>query len=476
MIQHILMPFKSEDGVHKLLVGIFVLVNSVVLINAVLHEPTIGYDADHHLTYIETLSQMRLPNECDSKEYYSPPLPYLFPAILMASSPMDVWWAAKCAQILKVLLSIALLYYLLKICDLVSPRNPSLKVASIAFLGILPVYYKGFALAYGEPFIAFFSVLVVYQIVLIFVKGIVRPVNVIVLGFAMGGMLLSRQWGILLLPAIILFVGILFLKAPKKRALIFKALVGSLVICLLTGSWFYLGLHMQYSSITAFGRKQKPRIALSNQPVKFYMGLGLDKLFKEPVRRSFSNQFIPIMYSEIWGDYWGYFVIYGKNIREDRLISGWHWMYVGSPERIPEWLETNRFSMSPYLGRVNRISLFPSALALAGILLGVISLGRFICQRQKSPRTLTMTLLVLLIATSLAGYLWFLVMYPNRAKGDTIKASYMLQIFPFVAILAGNFLQRLEQRTRRVYQMVLWLLLIVFVHNLPVYVTHYPAW
>jgi len=51
------------------LVGLFVLLNGLVLVNTCLHDPRIGPDSDAYLAYIETLSRGRLPGPRDSYQY-----------------------------------------------------------------------------------------------------------------------------------------------------------------------------------------------------------------------------------------------------------------------------------------------------------------------------------------------------------------------------------------------------------------------
>jgi hypothetical protein len=135
-------PFNLHN---RILLGALLILNSLVLLNAARHDPNIGYDASEHLKYIEVLSQFRLPSNAETLEFYSPPLPYLFPALLVRTLSVSVWWA-KGAQLFNVLLSLGLTLYLLKTCDLIKPRESHFKLGAITCLALLPVYYKTFAL------------------------------------------------------------------------------------------------------------------------------------------------------------------------------------------------------------------------------------------------------------------------------------------------------------------------------------------
>ena len=72
--------------------------------------------------------------------------------------------------------------------------------------------------------------------------------------------------------------------------------------------------------------------------------------------------------------------------------------------------------------------------------------------------------------------MWFLIMYPDIDHGGTIKPTYMLHVFPFVAIMVGNLLHVIYQRSSTAYTIILGLLAIVFMHNLPAMITRYLAW
>jgi len=144
-------PFSTSGGTTKVLIGLFVLVNSIVLFNVVFHHPKIGYDAPDYIEYIDVLSQGRLPSQVETEEFFSPPLafgvPAGFRALLRGLSghpffypPNDYWLAnqlqeyfvygfndfslglaAKFAQGLNVLYSLGITFFLLKIAELIRP-------------------------------------------------------------------------------------------------------------------------------------------------------------------------------------------------------------------------------------------------------------------------------------------------------------------------------------------------------------------
>ena len=352
-LEFFLAPFRIADQTqqrfHLPLLLIFLMINGLVCVNTILHDPTIEYDAQGHLANIRALANFRLPSSLESVEYFSPPLPYLFPAALMIAGVVDWWQAAKLAQLLNVLLSLGTTFYMLKICDVLEPERGQsyrLKLAALIWLSLLPVWYRTFSFVRGEPFVIFFAVLVAHQSLIVFTGKGYKP---ILLGVALGLLVLSRQWGFFLFPALILFVGILALKQRMNRIRLLRALLVSLVIAALVGGWFYLHLFRSYGTFTAFNRDSAGQFSLANQPPEFYFGLGLDQLFSDPVRPSFANQFIPMLYADMWGDYWCFFSVYGIDTRSNTYISGLELMTELAANPAPDWLITNRYTVNSYL-------------------------------------------------------------------------------------------------------------------------------
>jgi hypothetical protein len=466
-------PLLVGNRIDYRLLSVFVLINGLVLANACLHDPTIGYDSQWYLRYIEALSKLHLVTPSDSAEFFSPPLPFTFPALLMTVTGMNVVQAAKYAQFVNVFLSIGLTWYLIKACKLIEPR-PSLALGAMVFLGILPVYYKTFAFVRGEPYVAFFSVVILYYLVRMIVRREFSSANVTGLSLGMGLCALSRQWGILLFPAVYLVFFGCWIRLRAQRARIARAAFASLMITAVIGGWFYLYLRLSQGSFTAFAREPTEGFSFGNQPPEFYLGISRGSLFNNPVRPHFPNQFIPIFYSETWGDYWCYFSVSGRDTRTGAFLSGVPLANSVATGRYPSWLQTNYASMSSYLGRVNRVSLLPSALAVISLFALAASVIRSRGDSGAVPDRWTPRVFLLVgLAAIMAGYLWFLIMYPSIGKGATIKASYVLQIFPFLAVVVGLAMERVEARSPRLYFVILAVLALVFIHNLPAMVTHY---
>ena len=466
-------PFRAEGRLDLRLVAVFILINGLVLANAYLHDPRIGYDNRSYFAYIEALTRGSLVTPQDSREFFSPPLPFAFPALLTALMSMDVARAVKFAQFLNVLLSIGLTWYLLKACRLLGSRS-SLGLGALVFLGILPVYFKSFAFVRGEPLVAFFAVVIVYQVLLMVARRQFTPLHASILGVCLGLSVLSRQWGVLLFPPVLMLFGYCWIRLRPLRVSIAKVLGLSLVLATAVGGWFYFYLRSSQGSFTPFNRPPAAKFSFGNQPPEFYFGLSPGLLFKAPVRANFPNQLIPILYSEIWGDYWGFFSVSSTDTRTSGHINGRGLADILETGSRPTWLETNYDSMGAYLGRVNLVSLLPSLLALTSFgVVAATTLGWRVKRRAIPNQRIMLGFLLLVITATLAGYMWFLIMYPSLGKGDTIKATYILHIFPLVGVIVGVVLQHVEERSRFLYRLLMGALCLVFLHNIATMVTHY---
>jgi hypothetical protein len=148
---------------------------------------------------------------------------------------------------------------------------------------------------------------------------------------------------------------------------------------------------------------------------------------------------------------------------DGRPLPGYVLDTVPDRERLAATFQTNRFEINRLLGRVNLVGLLPTAVFLGGLVVAAGALWR-----TRDGRAL----LLLAALLSLLGYLWFLVGYPNLGKGDTIKATYLLHVFPILAILGGDFLRRAGDRWPRATRAVEVLLFLVAFQILAVLVTH----
>jgi hypothetical protein len=458
--------FRADGRIVPLLVYLYVAINWLVLVNCALHAPLIGYDTPQHLNNVRALARLEWPTPQQSSEFFSPPLPYLLPALASAAGA-SAWVTSKVGQLVNVLLSLALTYALLRLCDVSFPGRTRVKVVALGVLGMLPVYYKSFSQMRGEPYVACLAVIAAVLAVQIFVRGRTTAGNVALLGASLGLAVLARQWGFFLFPPVVA-IGVLGVARAEqpRRWRVASSLVAALALSAVVGGWFYAHLAVRYGTVAAFNRK--PGAAEHERPFALW-ARGDWKVFTDPVRPTLGDRLLPILYSDVWGDYHGYFSIYALDRTTWTYLPGNAMEAATKSGSAPRWIDTNRFTFNRYLGWVDRVSLLPTLLLLAGAVYGASRL--LLLRRRSDPSLVGVGLAALVTVVSAAGYLWFVRTYPNPGNGDTIKATYLLYVYPFLAFQAAALLDRV--RVRRFHVALGLALLAITIFNLPAMVTHF---
>jgi hypothetical protein len=477
---------KPNGGAHAGVLIAYLFINGIALANAVMHDPRVGYDHAAHLRYINTLATTgHLQSFEQNHESFTPPLSYVLPALLLRmmavakgeteslksvlppedndptavrGTPAEgvkraqllLGIAAKFAQLLNWVFSIGLTLFVLKICELIKPANADFKFWTLLLLGMFPVYYKTFSFVRGEPLAAFLVVVAVYHFLQLLLRKDFSARRAITLGVVIGLAILSRQWPFFILPAFVIAAVVSWpSRLIKENKSLITTITAAVLIAVLLGGWFYLSFPWRHV-------RPGPQMGtylrnVSGDPYwaevsSLSFAVSYKTLFTNPVRDALANQIFSIFYAETWGDYWGYFV----TTQADQSAS-----------------------IRRYLGRVNFVSLLPTAILLAGFGLGVWSLIKTSFRKRQDGGEVAIGLLALLVACSLIGYAYFLTVVPNTSQGAGLKASYMLQIFPFVALLGAGMLTKLRQKGLRWHWSGVALLVVITLHNLPAMITHY---
>lgn len=447
----------------------FAMVNLIVLWNAIAHDPRFGYDAPGHIAYVRTLAAGGLPTPQDSHEFFSPPLPYVPAALawrILDGSLNDTRQivALKVAQFGHVLASLIVCWSLLAIAKLVR-GDAWMRVASLVALGMVPAYYRTFAMVRGEPWMAALLLLGAYHVLKAF--AIDRPTlgRAIVAGLLLGGAVLSRQWAFFALPVLGL-IGLWRLVGDPENRLKTLACGAALLACAaVSGGWYYAHLHHTYGSMRAFNRPP----AEEEPSVESFHAAGslLSAMVRAPVRDAFDNHPVWLFYSDTWGDYWRYYLVYARD-QKGRLVKP------VLAERLIDSgksKSSNLSTMPEYLGRVCAVSIVPTACLLIGLGYGFYA-ARRVRVRADGGSTFVLPALAFMVFATLLGYGWFVATYPNDHL-DTVKASYPLQIFPLLAICASAMWCALHDRRPLFARMVGTAVLLVLLHNLPAMFTRY---
>lgn len=437
---------------------VVISIGFVLIYNLFHYDPIQGYDGEAHHAYVQNFLNLYIPNKIDQPssnltyEYFSPPLPYLFPAFVNEiCKQVTDYSLLYCQQVYgfiniffqSVLFFLTILIYIktLKILNINIQKNTLL----VVLFGILTINYKSIAMIRAETYIFFFCSLLIYYLTQLAYKDFLySKIDIIKFGIVIGAVALSRQWGFLLFPG--LFLLAIFVQKNKKKFVYF--LVYSFTIGFFISSWFYFNLFFEYGTFTAFNL-QPTKFSLLNQPLGFYFPSYYDFqiMFSKPIRPLLDNKFIPILYSDLWGDYWGYFSFTSRNIEIGRGQA-----FVGD-----------------YLARVNIISLLPSIIFLTSIYKNV----SYVMRLKRHAYYYLNTYLLISIFIIFIGYFWFAISYPVDS-GDTIKSTYLIHLFHLIALSTFMFLHRIKEKHPTAYGFLYLFVLVAFFHNINAMTSHFP--
>ena len=449
--------FLEKEFISKFSFCLLIFSTFFVLIYNYFHyTPILGYDAPAHFTYVDYVSRylprsIKLPTNLDSREFFSPPIPYIVPAffqvlcrnVIESSNFLSDCrpFYSKYTLIFQYILFIFTVFINLKTLGLYFSTKSKLFTSYFLLISMLSVNYRTFSMIRGEPYIVFFMSLLLYNFVKVSKKDFKFGFSdVIYFGVAIGCLALSRQWAFLLFPGFFL---LFFIKKVKNIHNYRKFILSSFFVGFLISSWFYISLYLQYSSFTAFNLESLG-FSFKNKPKFFYIPetIHLVELFKNPVRPHLSNQFLTSLYADTWGDYWGYFSFTSQYLDIGR----------------------NQLNIGSYFGRVNLLSLFTTF---------VIIYFYLKTKKQGESNNALISYINLSIIFTLVGYLWFVISYPEPS-GDTVKATYILQFFYLAIFLASISLEKLKKEKIHIYNLIILSLLIIYIYNFQSYLSHFP--
>tara|TARA_X000000368_G_scaffold185308_1_gene146344 strand:+ start:5493 stop:6866 length:1374 start_codon:yes stop_codon:yes gene_type:complete len=441
---------------------IFSLIIFVLTYNLFHYDPIQGYDGMAHHAYVQNFLNIFVPGKTDQPsvnftyEFFSPPLPYVLPAFINELCKLSISSANKleiCQDLygfinilfLSVLFILCLVIYM-KIIKILFNKDKTLNLTILLTIGIFSTNYKAISMIRGEVYILFLNACLIYKFLLLAKNSFdYKKQDIFIFGIIIGLLSLSRQWAFLLFPSFFL---IYFFIEKIYREKYIKFMLFSFFLGFLISGWFYIGLFLEYGSFTTFNQSPT-KFKLSNQPMEFYLPFANDAhmVFTKPIRPYFRNQFLPILYSDLWGDYWGYFSFTSKS-----LLTG-----------------RNQANIGDYLARVNLVSLIPTFLLFFGFKESIKSFKN----KHTDKSNILNNYLVFAVLVSFFGYLWFLISFPNNS-GDTNKATYIIHLFHLLGLCSAMYIEKFKNINVKVYFAILSVLFIVFIHNLSSMMSHFP--
>lgn len=390
--------------------------------NAWEYPTAFGYDATAHISYAtELIDHGRIPNQSEGGEYYTPPGYYAIAgATLWVGRWLGLHQPTRLAPQLNVLFVLGTALVVLWLGALLFPALPLVRVAAVAFLALLPVVSKAAAMFYPEALNMLVATVAIALAVwmLRYRRFGFREWIALAAVLAFGQLIRSSSVFTLVGVGLALVIGIVGDRAGRRTALRGLA-IGLAALVVLVSPW-YARQAIRYhtpapiSVVPGFVQNMiHPGKSLisSEGGLSLYFGLPVGELYHSPYRPHFTNEAIPQTYTDIWGDWLGY----------------WEWHSGGPVSAVA--LRTMRDQVM--------LGLLPTLLAVGGW--GWLLWTGLRRRRELLP-------LALVPAVALFGYLYR--SYASATPdGDVLKASYILITAPVWALGFGLALERVTRRT-----------------------------
>ena len=374
-----------------------------------------SYDAYASWQYKNVVTdEHRLPTKSETDVWHNPPLFFAVAGqIERAAKSAGFTTPEHAVQFLSVLCVLGIVVLSGLIARELFPARPWLWVAALAVAAITPVLVRAGVLYHPEPLATLLATAGLFVVVRALARGDLGWKTGLTAGVLLSLANLTRTWALATVGAVIVGLSLRAFIRKDRQALVAAGVVVG-VVAVLTGPWFAYKA-VDHGNPLAYSRPNPEQWRERGRPAAFWVGLSIDKLFTRPYQPAFRNHLAPVLYADWWGDYW----------RTYRVPSELH----ETPDRLPS-------EHSRPLVRQVWLGLWISVAALAGL----VALGiRAVRRRDEALSTLLLSLA--LLAVSYVGFLW---RYPKQ-DGDNIKALYVLNAVPVVAVAAGYAIERIAR-------------------------------
>lgn len=413
--------------------GILFLAHNLVFFNS-----RSGYIYALHVKYAQIVSeQWRLPTIEETAKFYDPPLFFLVSGLFARAaswfSGKEFFEAVVYWRYFSLIFSVAGFYFWQQIIKKLLPQNRPAQLSFILGLFSLPVLHKTLVMYTIEPWLWLLTSLALWYFIF---KVLPRPTirNTLVLGLLMAAALLSR------VSALSVFLAIAVAFLIRKRWLYLLLFAG----LTFAGIWWFYGRpsDLYEDRVTIVMNRFKGGVPREER-LKFLTDVPFHFMMTHPIRMEvWLNRFVPIYYSEFWGDFWNYYIQrrfgIGFEAREaDKLLT--------TPQRVAN------------LALQNQVNLPTTVLMILGF--GYLIFRVWKKLRRPDETWLIEAILLIVFVVTWVGFLYSITFHGSD-KGDSIKASYMLFILPIFVYQTVLFLFQVVKKVKYVFvPLMIWLAL-----------------
>ncbi len=383
--------------------------------NSLVYPAIVGYDEHEAIAYAQGLVKSgQLPDGTGS--YYTPPGFFAIGGVLIELlERFDYDDVARGGQVFDAFAAIGTALLLLVLLRLLWPGRDVLHLAAVVFFVACPVVMKSAAMFHPEPLSMLLSTAALVLAARLLLRPDRRLLVAAALGLTLGLAQLVRAWTLWTVAVVAVVLVVAAATRVSERRTLLAALAIVLGLAAVVPAPWYAHQLTRYDS-AVFGQPHPAGHIWTRRPLGFFVGAGLPEVVTAPYRPSFRRQFVPIAYSETWGDYFGV----------------WRWL----PDETPTAGVRRQLVTMSIVGVPFTLVAVAGWIALLGLAL------------RHPGRATERQLVALLPLAALAGVLYFSTAYPTT-DGDTVKGSFMLTAVPAWAACFGFAFDGLRLRFPR---------------------------
>jgi hypothetical protein len=356
---------------------------------------------DHH----------RLPTTTETDVWHNPPLFFaLAGQVERVARHVGFTTPEHAVQLLSALCVFGIVLLSGLIARTLFPSRPWLWVAALVVAAVTPVLIRAGSLYHPEPLATVLATAALFVVVRAVARGEPSWTTGLIAGVLLALANLTRTWALATTAAVLVGLLLAWLARRDPQALVAAGVVVG-VMAVITGPWFAYKA-IEHGSPLAYSQPNPEQWRKRGRPLAFWADPALHDLFTRPYFSAFRNHLVPVTYADWWGDYW----------RTYRVPPELHDGQGVLPDEYAQ----------PLVRQV-WLGLWISIAALAGaVALTIRSI------RRRDAALATMLLSLGFLAVSYAGFLW---RYPKQ-DGDNMKALYVLNAVPVVALAAAYVIER----------------------------------
>jgi 4-amino-4-deoxy-L-arabinose transferase-like glycosyltransferase len=375
-----------------------------------------SYDASASERYAYILGhEHRLPRESETDVWHNPPLFFLLAEVLyIGSDHLGASGPGAFVQALSMVSVLATLLLTMLIAQELFPRSRWLPVLALVLAATTPVLIRAGILFHPEPLATALTTAGLYVGVRTLARGTFSWRAGLLAGVLLGLANLTRTWALGALGAVLIGFALAALRRRDHDSIATLVAAAAAAVVLMT-PWL-VAKTVLHGNPLAYSRPVASQWLEHGRPLRFWLPPSPVALVRQPYNTRFQNRLLPVVYADWWGDYW----------RTYRIPNELH----NDPPKLPA-------EYARPLQRQVAVGWIVGVAALVGLVALTLA-----AVRRRDLALGTVLLSLGLLAVSFVG---FLVQYP-KLDGDNMKALYVLDAAPVLAIAAAFAFGRLAAR------------------------------